>query len=177
MLIGDADIHPFLRANHQGEKMTSKYLRTFTGLSAGLLIGACRGSSGDLTTGIIGNGPIPVISIVSGGAQTARLDSLLPAPLVVRLDSAGTPVASALIVFTITYDVSPGPNWTWTENTGADGIARTNINMSPGPEGGPKTHITGSWTIRAVHRRCVDYVVAFECRDGSSIATRGTTIP
>lgn len=83
--------------------------------------------------------------------------------------------------FQITYSGSPGPNWTWEETTGLDGLVSTNVNVSPGPMNGPKARITGAWIIEASYREtCKRYSTGEGCLEYATVVTAtaaGVTVP
>jgi hypothetical protein len=80
-----------------------------------------------------------MLTVVSGNAQTVTIQPVgltdFPQPVVVRLDSLGTPLAGGELRVAVHMSGAPGPNGPYPFTTGSDGTASMQLVASniPGP--------------------------------------------
>jgi hypothetical protein len=80
------------------------------------------------------------LTLVSGDNQTVKMDPVGPLtdfsqPVVVHLDSLGTPIAKGELRVAVWMNGMPGPNGPYAFTTGSDGVASMQLVVSniPGP--------------------------------------------
>jgi hypothetical protein len=109
------------------------------------------------------------ISYISGGNQTVTVNGNgltdLPQLVLVRVDSAGIPLAGHDVSVSVHMNGAPGPNGPYPFVTGADGIAAMQLQLS---------NIHGPVSVRASYVKCVEFNL-FGC--GKFAAIAGVDIP
>jgi hypothetical protein len=80
------------------------------------------------------------LTLVSGDNQTVKMDPVRPLtdfsqPVVVHLDSLGTPISEGELRVAVWMNGMPGPNGPYAFTTGSDGVASMQLVVSniPGP--------------------------------------------
>jgi hypothetical protein len=111
--------------------------------------------------------PPPVwatLTLVSGDKQTVTMGAEtltdFPQPVVVHLDSLGTPIANADLSVAVQMNGAPGPNGPYAFTTGSDGTASMQLVVS---------NIPGPVTIYVYYVRCVKPGF-FDCAQAKTFA-------
>lgn len=124
---------------------------------------------------VAGNGcsgatdPPPVwatLTLVSGDKQTVTMGAEtltdFPEPVVVHLDSLGTPIANGDLSVAVQMNGAPGPNGPYAFTTGSDGTASMQLVVS---------NIPGPVQIDVSYVRCVKPGIFFGCDQERTFAT------
>ena len=129
-----------------------------------LALALVAGSSGCSGT----TDPPPVwatFTLVSGDKQTVTMGAEtltdFPQPVVVHLDSLGTPIANGDLSVAVQMNGAPGPNGPYAFKTGSDGTASMPLVVS---------NIPGPVTIYVYYVRCVK-PGWFDCAQEKTFAT------
>ena len=105
------------------------------------------------------------LTLVSGDKQTVTMGAEIltdfPLPVVVHLDSLGTPIANGELSVAVQMTGAPGPNGPYAFTTGSDGTASMQLVVS---------NFTGPVQIQVSYRRCVKPGL-FECAQEGTLAT------
>jgi hypothetical protein len=112
--------------------------------------------------------PLPAwatLTLISGDKQTVTMGAEVltdfPQPVVVHLDSLGTPVANGQLSVAVQMNGAPGPNGPYAFTTGSDGNASMQLVVS---------NIPGPVTIGVSYVRCVE-PGWFDCAQYKTFAT------
>jgi hypothetical protein len=105
------------------------------------------------------------LTLVSGDKQTVTMGAEtltdFPQPVVVHLDSLGTPIANGDLSVAVQMNGAPGPNGPYGFFTGSDGNASMQLVVS---------NFTGPVQIQVSYMRCVKPGL-FECAQTRTFAT------
>jgi hypothetical protein len=106
------------------------------------------------------------LGLVSGDKQTVTMGAEtltdFPEPVVVHLDSLGTPIANGDLTVSVQMNGAPGPNGPYPFTTGADGTASMQLVVS---------NIPGPVQIYVSYVRCVKPGIFFDCDQERTFAT------
>jgi hypothetical protein len=98
------------------------------------------------------------LTLISGDQQTVAMGAEtltdFPQPVVVRLDSLGTPIAGGDLRVAVTMSGAPGANGPYPFTTASDGTASMQLVVS---------NIPGPVTIDVSYVRCVKPGIFFDC--------------
>ena len=136
--------------------------RAFRRTALGLALVAGTGCSG--TTD-----PPPVwatLTLVSGDNQTVTMGAEtltnFPQPVVVHIDSLGTPIVGGQLLVAVQMNGAPGPNGPYAFTTGSDGTASMQLVVS---------NIPGPVRMDVSYVRCVKPGIFFDCDQERTFAT------
>lgn len=136
--------------------------RAFRRTALALALVAGTGCSGTTDT------PPPAwatLTLVSGDNQTVTMGAEVltdfPQPVVVHLDSLGSPIANGQLSVAVQMHGAPGPNGPYAFTTGSDGNASMQLVVS---------NFTGPVQIQVSYMRCVKPGL-FECAQERIFAT------
>jgi hypothetical protein len=136
--------------------------RTFRRTAVALALVAGAGCSGTTE-------PPPAwatLTLVSGDNQTVTMGAEVltdfPQPVVVHLDSLGTPIANGDLSVAVQMNGAPGPNGPYPFTTGPDGTASMQLVVSNAP---------GPVQIYVYYVRCVKPGIFFDCDQERTFAT------
>ena len=107
------------------------------------------------------------LTLVSGNNQTVTMDAVgpltnFPLPVVVHLDSLGTPIGDGELQAAVWMSGMPGPNGPYTFTSGSDGTASMQLQVS---------NIPGPVRIELSYVRCVRPGIFFYCDQYKTFAT------
>ena len=105
------------------------------------------------------------LTLVSGDNQTVTMGpeilTYFPQPVVVHLDSLGTPIADGQLRVAVFMNGAPGPNGPYPFTTGPDGNASMQLVVS---------NIPGPVRIDVSYVRCVNPGIFFDCDQEKTFA-------
>lgn len=106
------------------------------------------------------------LTLISGDKQTVTMGPEVltdfPQPVVVHLDSLGTPIADGDLSVNVTMSGAPGPNGPYPFTTDANGNASMQLVISNAP---------GPVLIDVLYRKCVKPGIFFDCGESRIFAT------